>query len=170
MSLRNSHLACRILACLCFALSFAACGEEIGDSCSLSTDCSSTGERICDTNSPGGYCTIIGCDVGTCPEEATCVRFYPVTTSNRTCDPAMEDKGEVDDCTADEVCTIQRICSPRNSEVRFCMKTCGGNGDCRDEYECRDEALMIMNGGEAVPEAGEPAGSNLERFCAAKPL
>jgi hypothetical protein len=99
-----------------------------------------------------------------------CVRFYPVTTSNRSCDPALEDRDGVDDCTADEVCTIQRICSPRNSEVRFCMKTCGSNGDCRDDYECRDEAKRIMNGGEAVPEAGEPAGSNLERFCAAQPL
>lgn len=169
MSLRNSRLASRILVCLCLALCAAACGEEIGDSCTLSTDCSSTGARICDTNSPGGYCTIIGCDVGTCPEEAVCVRFFPVTSSNRPCNPATEDSEE-NACTADEVCTIQGICSPRNSELRFCMKTCGGNGDCRDDYECRDEALMQNHGGEAVPEPGEPTGSNPQRFCAAKPL
>ena len=169
MSLRISLLASRhILVCLglCFALT--ACGEEIGDSCSLSTDCASNGSRICDTNSPGGYCTVIGCDVGTCPEEAVCVRFFPVTASNRVCDPELEDISE-NACTADEVCTIQRICSPRNSEVRFCMRTCGNDGDCRSEYECRDDADMEIHGGEPVPEAGEPAGSNTQRFCAARP-
>ena len=166
MSFRNSVLVSRLLVCLSLCLGLAACGEEIGDSCNLSTDCSSTGTRICDINSPGGYCTVIGCDVGTCPEEAVCVRFFPVTSSNRTCDPAVEDVSE-NACTADEVCTIQKICSPRNSEVRFCMRTCGSDGDCRSEYECRDESDMEIYGGEPVPEAGEPTGSNTKRFCAA---
>jgi hypothetical protein len=169
MSFRNSVLVSRLLVCLSLSLALAACGEEIGDSCSLSTDCSSTGTRICDTNSPGGYCTVIGCDVGTCPEEAVCVRFFPVTSSNRVCDPAVEDISE-NACTADEVCTIQKICSPRNSEVRFCMRTCGGDGDCRSEYECRDQADMEIYGGEPVPEAGEATGSNTKSFCAAGPL
>lgn len=156
-----------LLASLCFLA--AACAEEIGDSCSLSSDCSSTGDRICDTNSPGGYCTIIGCDVGTCPDEAVCVRFFPVTSSNRPCDPVAEDRGE-DACTSDEVCTFSGTCAPRNAEVRFCMKTCGNSGDCRDEYECRDDELKKAHGGEPVPEAGKPSGSNTTRFCAAEPL
>lgn len=142
------------------------CGAEIGDECVLSTDCSTTGERICDTSSPGGYCTIIGCDVGTCPDEAVCVRFFPVTSSNQMCDPATEDVTE-NNCTADEVCTFSNTCAPRNSEVRFCMKTCGGNGDCRDKYECRGEELMRKHGGEPVPEPGEATGSKLTKFCAA---
>ncbi len=145
-----------------------ACGDQIGDSCSLSTDCSSTGDRICDTNSPGGYCTIIGCDVGTCPDEAVCVRFFPVTSSNRPCDPATEDQG-ANACTADEVCTFSGTCAPRNSEVRFCMKTCGGDGDCRDDYECRTTELMKEHGGEPVPESGEATGSKTTRFCATAP-
>jgi hypothetical protein len=168
MSLRNSQLVNRLLVCLTLGLALTACGEEIGDSCSLSTDCSSSGTRICDTTSPGGYCTVIGCDVGTCPQESVCVRFFPVTESNRTCDPALEDVSE-NYCTADEVCTIQQVCSPRNSEVRFCMRTCGSDGDCRSEYDCRDQAGSEMYGGEPVPEAGEATGSNTERFCAASP-
>ena len=154
-----------LVVCLASFL-VGACGEEIGDSCSLSTDCSSSNDRICDTNSPGGYCTIIGCDVGTCPDEAVCVRFYPVTSTNRPCNPAAEDQTE-NSCTADEVCTFSETCAPRNSEVRFCMKTCGSNGDCRDAYECRDDELMKLNGGEPVPEPGEVNTSDLKRFCAA---
>ncbi len=155
-----------LLACL--ALSAVACGNEIGDSCAISTDCSTEGYRICDTNSPGGYCTVIGCDVGTCPEESVCVRFFPGTESNRVCDPVTEDRAE-NNCSADEVCTFGGTCAPRNAEVRFCMKTCEGNGDCRDEYECRNSELMKEHGGEPVPKAGESTGSNLQRFCAASP-
>jgi len=158
----------RLTLLACIVLSAVACGDQIGDSCSLSTDCSTAGDRICDVNSPGGYCTVIGCDVGTCPDEAVCVRFFPATDSNRPCDPATEDRGE-NNCTADEVCSFGGTCAPRNAEVRFCMKTCGGNGDCRGDYECRTEELMKEHGGEPVPKAGEPTGSNLQRFCAAAP-
>jgi hypothetical protein len=147
----------------------AACGQEIGDSCTLSTDCSSQGDRICDSNSPGGYCTVIGCDVGTCPDEAVCVRFFPVVSSNRPCDPATEDR-TTNECTSDEVCTLSGSCAPRTAEVRFCMRSCESNGDCRDEYECRDQELMELHGGEPVPNPGDPIGSNVgDRFCAAKP-
>jgi hypothetical protein len=163
-------MSIRTYFALLLALSGAlACGEQIGDSCTLSSDCSPQGDRICDVNSPGGYCTIIGCDVGTCPEESVCVRFYPVTDSNRSCDPQTEDR-TTNDCSADEVCTFSNTCAPRNAEVRYCMLKCGGNGDCREHYECRDETLMREHGGEPVPEPGEPAGSNTTSFCAAEPL
>lgn len=156
------------LSLLASLLFFApSCAEEIGDSCNVSSDCSSDGTRICDTSSSGGYCTIIGCDVGTCPDEAVCVRFFPVTSSNQFCDPATEDQS-TNTCTADEVCTFSGTCAPRNSEVRFCMNTCGSNGDCRDNYECRNEELMKEHGGEPVPEAGEATGSKLTRFCASE--
>ncbi len=162
MSLRISLLAS-------LALLSVACGDEIGDECALSSDCSPTGDRICDTNSPGGYCTIVGCDVGTCPDEAVCVRFFPVTSSNQMCDPATEDLTR-NACNSDEVCTFAGSCAPRNSEVRFCMKTCGGNDACRSDYECRNESLMVEHGGEPVPEPGEATGSNLQRFCAPAPV
>ena len=52
------------------ALLLVACQPEIGDSCSNASDCSQQGERTCDVTQPGGYCTIFGCDVDACPEEA----------------------------------------------------------------------------------------------------
>lgn len=162
MSLRISLLVSLVLLT-------AACGDEIGDECAISTDCAPTGDRICDTTSPGGYCTVRGCDVGTCPDEAVCVRFFPVTNTNRICDPSTEDRTE-NACSSDEICTLSGSCAPRNSEVRFCMKTCGGGDDCRGEYECRTEALMKEHGGEPVPNPGEGTGSNLKRFCAPAPI
>jgi hypothetical protein len=49
------------------------------------------------------------------------------------------------------------------------MLECVDNGDCREDYECRDAELMIAHGGEPVPKVGETTGSNLTNFCAAKP-
>ena len=161
----------RFLALAALLATTAACDEEIGDECSLSSDCSPQGDRICDVSSPGGYCTIIGCDYGTCPDEAVCVRFYSVSDSDRTCDARMEDIADgVDDCTADELCTLTGTCVPRTAEIRFCMRKCSRNGDCRDEYECRDEELMRAHGGEPVPPPGEGLGDDLQRFCAVAPI
>lgn len=158
-----------------FALAVAAlgagCGDQIGDSCQIASDCSPTGGRICDQTSPDGYCTVIGCDFDTCPEEAVCVRFFPNAAGNVDCDPATEDQpgdAGTDTCLPSQLCALGGVCVERTSEIRFCMKRCEGSGDCRERYECRDEALMIANGGEPVPEPGEPV--NTERsFCAAAP-
>lgn len=143
-------------------LGTAACGDEIGDECAISQDCSSQGDRICDINSPGGYCTIIGCDYNTCPDEAVCVRFFSVSDTNHTCDPRAEDVDGEDNCTPDELCTLSGDCVPRTAELRFCMRTCGSNGDCRDGYECRTEQLMR--------EHGEAVSEDPQRFCAAAPI
>ena len=146
----------------------SACGSEIGDSCALSSDCSAQGDRICDIASPGGYCTIFGCDFDTCPEESVCVRFFSVQSSNLPCDPAAEDVTE-DNCVPDEVCTLGGSCVPRTAEFRYCMKTCGGDGDCRQQYECRNEELMRQNGGEPVPPPGQAVADELTPFCAPAP-
>ena len=68
--------------------------------------------------------------------------------------------------TCEDLRSLAGVCVERSSEIRFCMKRCGGNGDCRDDYECRDEALMIANGGEPVPEPGQAVNTN-RSFCAA---
>ncbi|MEM9492710.1 MAG: hypothetical protein AAGC55_26415, partial [Myxococcota bacterium] len=68
----------------------AGCGTEIGDECTLSTDCSSAGDRICATDLPGGYCTVRGCDFDTCPDESICVRFFAVGDTSKRCDSAGE--------------------------------------------------------------------------------
>ncbi|MGD8860022.1 MAG: hypothetical protein PVI30_08410 [Myxococcales bacterium] len=59
------------------ALACVACQPEIGDECGTALDCSAQGSRLCDRTQPGGYCTIEGCERGTCPEEAVCVKFRP---------------------------------------------------------------------------------------------
>ena len=58
-------------------LSAAACRPQVGDKCLASSECSPDGreQRLCDTTSPDGYCTIPGCSADTCPEEATCASF-----------------------------------------------------------------------------------------------
>ncbi len=146
----------------------AACGSEIGDECSVSTDCSNTGARICDINSPGGYCTVFGCDWDTCSDEAVCVRFFSVSSTNLLCDPRAEDVSE-DKCTPDELCTVGGSCVPRNAEFRYCMRKCGGGDDCRSQYECRDEEGMKDRGGEPVLRPGQSAGDQLQSFCAPFP-
>ena len=52
-----------------------ACKKKIGDSCSIATDCATTGDRQCDISEASGYCTIIGCDPNGCPDNAVCVGF-----------------------------------------------------------------------------------------------
>lgn len=152
-------------------LAFAGCGDEIGDSCSLSSDCSPDGDRVCDTSSFEGYCTIRGCTYDSCPDGSTCVRFFSGTFAGRDCDRDIEDMLDPDDpskiCSLDEICTLEGRCAPRANEERFCMKTCDSSSDCRDGYECRDEAKMMLNGGEPVLAPG--SSRSLPKFCAQAP-
>ena len=153
---------------LILAIFAGACGKEIGDECIIAADCSPNGDRQCDSSSKGGYCTVAGCDLNTCPSEATCIRFFTGNFSNRPCDPAAEDRTE-DKCSLDELCSLVGKCVPRSSEVRFCMRTCESSSDCRDGYECRDVDLMIQHGGEPVLPAGETVDSTAPKFCATAP-
>ncbi len=156
---------------LALGVGAAGCGKEIGDSCISGVDCGSDSDRICELASLEGYCTIPGCDYGTCPEEAVCIRFYPASFENQPCTPATEDldgAGATDDCGLDEVCALAGQCVPASAEVRFCMRSCSDNGDCRDGYECRDEALMRAHGGEPVPPPGQRL-VEFDRFCAQAP-
>jgi hypothetical protein len=176
--------SCLVLLALC-GLTLGACGKEIGDACVLSSDCSPNGDRVClcsycsgsiDQTADQGYCTVLGCDHSSCPEESACVRFFTGDFDNRVCDPAVAEvdckpdpTGAVVCCSLDELCAINGHCVPRASEVRYCMRTCSSSGDCRDGYECRDFALMKEHGGQAVLESGMPNAQNSPKFCAAKP-
>ena len=169
----------RLLFIAPLLLCAAACKNSIGDSCSVGTDCSSRGDRTCDPDpiSPGGYCTIRGCDHDTCPGEAVCVRFFSVGATNRPCDPDAVDLG-TSDCSPDELCTMTAlsvsatggVCVPRTAEDRFCMRKCNDSGDCRVGYECRDEELMREHGGEPVPAPDRDPSEALQGFCAAAPV
>jgi hypothetical protein len=146
------------------------CGKEIGDPCVAASDCSPNGDRQCDRLSTGGYCTIQGCDYDTCPEEAACIRFFTGSFSNLPCDPDAEDRlPGVDACSPDELCSLVGNCVPRSSEVRFCMKTCDSDGDCRDGYECRDLAKMKEHGGQPVLAPGSAIDESSPKFCATAP-
>jgi hypothetical protein len=162
-----------IAAAAAAALTLGACGAEIGDSCFSSIDCSTTGDRICDTTQEDGYCTVLGCDYDTCPEESVCVRFVVGSFENVACDPLTEDleaSNATDDCSLNELCTLAGTCVPRSAEIRYCMRTCGDGGDCRDGYECRGRDLMLTHGGEPVLAPGERPSGELQAFCAAAPV
>ncbi len=158
----------RILPLLLVAVFMTTgCGDQIGDSCSTNVDCSPLGDRICDTSQLEGYCTVEGCGLTTCPDEAVCIRFFPVSFLSQTCDPSTEDAVDpslkkTNHCTVDETCLTSGFCAFRTYETRFCMKSCEKDSDCRSGYECRKTGTR---GAEAVPDP-EQAGVQQLRFCA----
>ncbi len=79
------------------------CKPQIGDSCKLSTDCSVTGDRLCDTSQPDGYCTIFNCEPDSCPGSSTCVEFHPKSDRfvRRFC---LATCGSPGDCRSGYVC------------------------------------------------------------------
>jgi hypothetical protein len=105
-----------------------ACTKKIGDDCKSSIDCSQDTERTCDISQPGGYCTVEGCDERSCPDSSACIRFFPRLFLTKTCSQG---------CAADELC-VGDLCAPRSSERKYCAHTCGGDGDCRGGYVCRE--------------------------------
>ena len=154
------------LSLLLFITLVLGCGKDIGDACIVSSDCDPNGLRQCDIASPSGYCTIQGCDYATCPSEAACIRFFTGSFANLTCDPTTEDV-TTDDCSVDELCALVGHCVPRSAEVRFCMKTCSDNSDCRSGYECRNLDLMKAHGGEPVLAPNiELNDQTAPKFCA----
>jgi len=143
------------------------CGQQIGDSCIVSSDCAIDGSRTCDSSMREGYCTILGCDYDTCPGEAACIRFFSGGFTNRPCDFTTEGIS-TDACSLDELCSLENECVPRSAETRFCMKKCDTSADCRSGYECRDLTLMAAHGGEPVL-APTDTLSNAPHFCALAP-
>jgi len=88
------------------------CKPKIGEDCATSTDCSISGDRLCDVTQPGGYCTVFNCEPNSCPTEAACVAF-----SEGTCS------------TASVSIRFRRT---------FCMRACEDDSDCRGGYPCLD--------------------------------
>jgi hypothetical protein len=104
----------------------AACKPSIGDKCVLSTDCSTQGDRLCDTSQPDGYCTEFNCAADSCPDHAVCVLF----------------NSNVQGCGYDD----------RNGAFgsrvarAFCVAQCGRDSDCRGGYVCRSPKGDPWNG------------------------
>jgi hypothetical protein len=147
---------------------FTGCDAEIGDDCSSSVDCASNGTRICDRTMTNGYCTIEGCNSSSCPSEAVCVAFYPVTSILVDCDPITEDAytNGTDDCLSSELCLSSGKCAPVVQEKRYCMKKCSKDSDCRGGYECRDTGEY---GSQKVPGSDQTYGEvSVSGFCVAE--
>jgi hypothetical protein len=127
------------LAVFLAVLAGVGCKREIGDECTTAADCNPNGTRSCDATQPGGYCTIQGCDETSCPEEAACIRYFPAQYLTKACDtsPDPADPAATSGCAADEVCLEEGRCAPLSTELRYCVKTCSSNEDCRSAYECR---------------------------------
>ena len=146
-----------------------SCANEIGDSCSTNIDCSTSGDRICDTAQRDGYCTIQGCGATTCPGEAVCISFYPENFLSTPCDPETEDSVAIaeptNDCLGSEICLSSGVCASFAQERRFCMKRCKKNGDCRNGYECRQTGTL---GAELVRDRQRPERTSAG-FCAQVP-
>jgi hypothetical protein len=162
------RLSLMVLVLAASGLTASGCGKQIGDACIVASDCALDGSRVCDSAEDQGYCTIAGCDYSTCPGEAACIRFFDGSFSNLPCDPATENVS-TNDCTEDELCTLDGECVPRSAESRYCMKKCDKDSDCRDHYECRTLALMKAHGGEPVLAPGQPIDDTAPKFCAMKP-
>lgn len=100
-----------------------SCTPSIGDGCLISTDCSTRGDRVCDTSQPAGYCTILGCRSGSCPDDAACVLF----------------ESRVPGCGPDgrELSRVGRS---------LCVKTCATSDECRPGYRCVDPRISPVYG------------------------
>ena len=90
-------------------VALSACTPAVGDSCNDSSDCSVTGDRICDVAQPGGYCTVLNCQPDTCPRGSVCVEWRG--TPDRTA-----------------VSYCMDACGRRQRPDQ---------GDCRNGYTCR---------------------------------
>lgn len=107
------------------ALLLGACRPEIGDPCVLSTDCSTRGDRQCDTAQPGGYCTQFNCRVDSCPDEASCILF----------------NSAVPGCSYDD----RNGGGGARTARSFCERRCETNADCRGGYACVDPRKPPFN-------------------------
>lgn len=76
-----------------FAAFAFACAPQVGDACLNSNAC--TPGQVCDTASPGGYCTQFSCIDGRCPNESVCVDFGTISACMARCETNA-------DCRRDE--------------------------------------------------------------------
>jgi hypothetical protein len=99
-------------------LGLSACSSTIGSTCTQSTDCSTQGNRVCDTSQPNGYCTVFGCGDKTCPDQAVCVTFAVALPG----------------------CAYNDYEAPDRTSRTLCLAHCQQDSDCRtsDGYVCAD--------------------------------
>jgi hypothetical protein len=112
------RLSTRLRLAFLALVTLSACTPSIGDKCVLSTDCSTRGDRLCDTSQPDGYCTQFNCSKNSCPDQAACVLF----------NAGIQGCG-YDDRSGGYGSRVARA---------FCVASCGRDSDCRSGYLCAD--------------------------------
>jgi hypothetical protein len=187
------------LSVVLFALLAVACGKSIGDPCTTNVDCATDGTRDCDLSQPGGYCTVLGCDEKSCPSESVCIRIFPYEVASlsgaQACLPCLQETQATDcpskvcntqgfcaptgaddpnvGCTSDQICLPDGFCVPRNTERRYCEKTCGSDGDCRGGYKCLESGiegrLATSNAYGSIALVANQNQSTVIKFCAPNP-
>jgi hypothetical protein len=93
-------------------------------------------DRQCQSPADGGRGSDAGLGGALPPCEPICPQDPTTTSLNETCPD-----GPTNDCTADEICLEEGVCAPLSTELRFCLKVCGSNGDCRGGYVCRPTGI-----------------------------
>jgi hypothetical protein len=104
-----------LLGAFLLAALAVGCTPKIGDECTTSTNCSASGDRLCDITQPGGYCTVFNCEPDSCPEDSVCINFGTQLSSLPQC-------------------SVSQGNSPYQRS--FCLATCAKDGDCRGGYNC----------------------------------
>ncbi len=94
------------------------CTPAIGDKCTVSTDCSTRGDRLCDNSQPEGYCTVFNCRADSCPDKAACLLF----------------NSALGGCAYDDRAGAYGSRLARS----FCGARCETDSDCRSDYVCVD--------------------------------
>lgn len=145
-----------LFAGLCVGVFGSGCSRTIGDACANNVECSALGDRFCDVASPGGYCTVEGCDQNSCPDSSACVRFFSLQKGRASCNvrkvtrascPSNDSAecckpGDLGCCGLGERCLCDTpdcqngFCAAEASERRFCMNPCDIDDDCRAGYVC----------------------------------
>ncbi len=123
----SSRSAAAALSALAIAL-LGGCTPQIGDKCVLSTDCSTRGDRLCDTSQKNGYCTQFNCSKNSCPNAAACILF----------------ESAIPGCGYDDRSGAYGSRAARS----FCVASCTSDSDCRtgEGYVCADPKALPWNG------------------------
>ncbi len=126
---------------VCGAIGIVACQPSIGDKCTVSTDCSSQGGRLCDTSQPNGYCTAFQCVGDDCPSEAVCILFGSAVAG----------------------CHVDDRRSPPRTGRSMCLYACKTDNDCRaaEGYVCADP--------QSAPYFGTSLADVTTKVCVVRP-
>jgi hypothetical protein len=95
------------------------------------------------------------------------VRFLSTAFVTKPCGPRAAGAPNVGDGSGcdpvTEICLPSGLCARLDTERRFCMASCGDDGDCRGGYRCRgnDDADSVI-----IP---REAAAQSERYCGPNP-